>query len=169
MDEAWKATFWRQYGAAIDMLDHAIAACPDDVWGDRAAQPEFWYLAYHTLFFLDLYVNGTLKGFAPPAPFNMDEIDPAGVLPERVYTRQEMRTYLAHGRRKCRAAIEALTDERSAVLSDFDWLKLPYAELLLDNLRHVQHHTAQMHLILRQRTGAAPKWISTLKPDAPGE
>ena len=53
----WKRDVWRQFGAAIDMLDNAITACPDAVWDDRSRQPEFWYLAYHTLFFLDLYLS----------------------------------------------------------------------------------------------------------------
>ena len=33
-------------------------------------------------------------------------------------------------------------------------------ELLLYNMRHVQHHTAQLNLILRQVTNsAAPGWV----------
>ena len=30
----------------------------------------------------------------------------------------------------------------------------------MDNLRHVQHHTAQLNLLLRQRTDSAPRWVS---------
>ena len=44
------------FGASIDMLENAIQSCPDELWGDRARQPEFWYVAYHTLFFLDFYL-----------------------------------------------------------------------------------------------------------------
>jgi hypothetical protein len=44
---------WRQFGASIDMRENALLACPDDVWNDNT-QPEFWYITYHTLFFLDL-------------------------------------------------------------------------------------------------------------------
>ena len=31
-----------------------------------------------------------------------------------------------------------------------------FAELLLYNLRHVQHHAGQLNLMLRQETDAAP-------------
>ena len=34
------------------------------------------------------------------------------------------------------------------------------AELLLYNMRHVQHHAAQLHLILRQTIDSAPGWVS---------
>jgi uncharacterized damage-inducible protein DinB len=33
-------------------------------------------------------------------------------------------------------------------------------ELLLYNMRHVQHHAAQMNMRLRQETDSAPKWVS---------
>ena len=41
MDTACKETIWRQFGAAIDMLENAITACPDKVWGDRIDWHEF--------------------------------------------------------------------------------------------------------------------------------
>lgn len=113
MDATWKAALWRQFGAAIDMLENAVVACPDAVWRDRSREPEFWYLVYHTLFFLDYYLSDRFDDFRPPPPFTLSELDPAGVMPERVYTREEMREYLGHGRRKCRAVLEALTEEEA--------------------------------------------------------
>jgi hypothetical protein len=160
MDTSWKAALWGQFGAAIDMLENALLACPEDLWSDRARRPEFWYVVYHTLFFLDLYLSGQLEGFHPPAPYTMDELDPAEVLPERVYTKDELRAYLEHGRRKCRDAIDALTDERSRQRCGFPWLDLSATELLLYNMRHVQHHAAQLNLILRQTVDAAPRWVA---------
>jgi hypothetical protein len=35
-----------------------------------------------------------------------------------------------------------------------------FAELLLYNMRHVQHGAAKLNLILRQRTGSAPPWVA---------
>ncbi|HEX8244956.1 MAG TPA: DinB family protein [Longimicrobium sp.] len=159
----WKRDVWRQFGAAIDMLGNAITACPDALWDDRSRQPEFWYLAYHTLFFLDLYLSPSVAGFAPPAPFNLDELDEAGVLPERPYTKDELLRYLEHGRQKCRATIAAMTDEDADEPRGFDWLEAGAFELLLYNLRHVQHHAAQLNLLLRQATNSAPGWARRAK------
>lgn len=161
MDDGWKSILWRQFGAAIDMLENAIRACPDDLWGDRSRRPEFWYVAYHTLFFLDLYSHGTVDGFRPPEPFTLDELDPAGVLPPRVHTKDELLAYLRHGREKAKAAVEALTDQAARRRCGMPWLELSRGELILDNLRHVQHHAAQLNLILRQVTDSAPRWVST--------
>jgi hypothetical protein len=162
------AVLWSQFGAAIDMLDAALRACPDDLWRERlwrheAARPDlaqFWYIAYHALFWLDLYLSGAVEGFAPPAPFGLEELDPAGLLPVRPYTRDELLTYLAHCRRKSRAALDALTDEKAQQRCQFAWGEVTYAELLLDTMRHVQEHASQLNLFLGQQTGSAPGWIS---------
>ena len=145
------------------MLEDSLLACPDELWNDRSQQPEFWYLVYHTLFFLDLYLSGTSEGFSPPAPYNLDEMDPRGLVPERVYTKEELQAYLRHGREKCRAVIEALTDERASERCRFPWGEMSFAALLLDNMRHVQHHAAQLNLILRQQTDSAPGWVASTK------
>jgi hypothetical protein len=163
MDTLWRTILWQQFGAAIDMLENALLACPDELWSDRSRRPEFWYVVYHTLFFLDLYLSDSVEGFAPPAPFNLDELDPAGLLPERPYTKDELRTYLEHGRGKCRATIEALDDEKARQRCGFDWVDVSVAELLLYNLRHVQHHAAQLNLILRQTIDSAPSWVVKAK------
>ena len=156
----WKAIIWQQFGAAIDMLENALLACPDELWSDRSRRPEFWYLVYHTLFWLELYSYGSVEGFAPAAPFTLEELDPAGLLPGRVYTKDELRAYLEHGRNRCRATIEDLTDQMARQRCVFGWGEVTFSELLLYNMRHVQHHAAQLNLILRQTTDSAPGWVA---------
>ncbi len=167
---AWRTSLWQQFGAAIDMLGNAVAACPDDLWrvrlwddAERPAAAEFWYIVYHTLFWLDLYLSGAVEGFAPPAPFTLDELDPAGVLPDWVIERDELQTYLEHCRRKCRATIEALTDKQATRRCKLPWGEVSFAGLLLDNMRHVQEHTAQLNLILGQKIGWSPRWVAQAK------
>jgi len=172
VDTIWKTAVWQQFGAAIDMLENAIRACPEELWSDGSKRPEwvshdvvgFWYVAYHTLFFLDFYLSGSADGFAPPAPFTLDELDPAGLLPERPYTQDELLTYLDHGRKKCRAAIEGMTEQSAGEQCGFARPEVNRAELLLYNLRHVQHHTGQLNLILRQNLDSAPRWVVTATP-----
>ena len=168
MDETFKSILRRQFGASIDMLENALASCPESLWSDRSRQPEYWYVVYHTLFFLDLYLHGTVEGFAPPAPFTLDEMNPRGILPERVYSKGEVLNYLELCRRKCYETIDNLTPERAGTQCAFSWGRVSFAELLLYNLRHVQHHAGQLNLILRQQTDSAPGWVTGLKkrPDS---
>ena len=60
---------WRQFSAAISSFEDAVRGCPAELWEERLweDQPDqwvaagfsaFWYLSYHTLFWLDLYLTG---------------------------------------------------------------------------------------------------------------
>jgi hypothetical protein len=173
MDKMFKEITWRQFGAAIDMFENAIKACLDEFWSASmwtdpsmgAGFSEFWYVSYHTLFWLDLYLGGAVQGFHPPAPFTLAELDPAGLLPDRTYTRAELLAYLAHCRRKCRTTISALTDEKARHLCSFTWGQVSFAELLLDNMRHVQEHAAQLSMFLGQKAGENARWLGQARED----
>lgn len=164
MTTAWTELMRRQFGAGIDMLKRAITRCPEEVWGDRNANPQFWYTAYHTIFWLDLYLSGAVEGYRPPEPFGLDELDPSGLLPGRVYTQAELVTFLEHARAHLHAVLDGLTEERACARGTFRWGEPTFLELLVYNLRHVQHHTGQLNLILRQRTNSAPRWVAVARP-----
>lgn len=170
MDATWRRILWEQFGAAIDMLENAIVACPEDLWRGREGRPEAWRMAYHTLFWLDVYLSGSLEGFAPPAPIGMEEWDPASVAAPRPYSKGELLAYLEHGRRKCRALVAELEAERAARRCRFEWgAEYSVAELLVYNMRHVQHHAAQLNLLLRQVTDSAPEWVGRTGKPLTGE
>ena len=154
----WREATWRQFGAAIDMLENAMHACPPALWqGEK--KPQFWYIVFHTLFWLDLYLSDSLRKFAPPDPFTLEELDEDSEPRKEAYTRDELQTYLDHCRAKCRALIYALTDERARERCGFQWVECTVGELLLYNMRHVQHGVGQLNLILRQETDSAPHWV----------
>jgi hypothetical protein len=161
---------WRQFGAAIDMLEDAIRLCPDELWAEpiwtvvtdegRPQQTgEFWSVAYHALFYLDVYLSGGVEqleaGFSPPAPFSADP-------PARRYTRAELLSYLGHGRAKCRATLEDLTDEGARRPCEYDG-GIPFAEMLLVNMRHVQQHAEHLSVFVSQRTGRSPDWVDKVR------
>ncbi|WP_420644212.1 DinB family protein [Candidatus Leptofilum sp.] len=162
----WKEIIWNQFGAAIDMLDNAIQACPDELWQEplyheQGIDPgfaEFWNIAYHALFWLDFYLSETAVNFAPPAPFTLSEFE-AGLLPERVYTKDELRAYLVYGRSKCQTTLANLTDPTTPQRVRLNWRIKSVAELHIYNLRHVQEHAAQLSLFLGQKVGSAPGWV----------
>jgi hypothetical protein len=165
METAWKSALWPQFGAAIDMFEKALVACPDALWREPiwpdSPPPEFplhfaefWYVTFHTIVWLDLYLAGLPEeDFAPPAPFAQGVLDSAEAQPERPYTREELRVYLMSVRQKCHATLTTLTDEqarRPVVYPWSDWQPISYLELLLYTMRHTQEHAAQLCLFLGQ-------------------
>ena len=81
MEDSLKTILWKQFGAAVDMFENAVAACPDTLWNDSSL---FWYNAYHTIFFPDYYLTEDPDNFFPPEPYTLSEFDPDGSPPERV-------------------------------------------------------------------------------------
>lgn len=157
-----KGMMWRQFGVAIDSLRDALRDCPDELWERQLWQDEpdqwvaqgfskFWYLGYHTLFWLDLYLTGAEEGFMPPAPFDLVEMHAGEVLP-RTYTREELLQYLTLCRQRCQQTIEALTHEQAYRLCRFSWGEVPFTELLIYTMRHVQEHAAQLHMFIGQQS-----------------
>lgn len=169
-----KTIIWGQMGAAIDTLHDMVAACPDDMWRARlydtgARRPEFsevWYLVYHALFWLDLYLTGTEDGYLPPAPFTLIEQDDFGPLPDRAYTKAELLDYLAECRGRCKATIAAMTEESAQERCWFGWGEVTFAELMIYNMRHVQEHASQLSLALGQNGVAVPDYVTTINDTA---
>lgn len=86
-------------------------------------------------------------------------------MPERTYTQAELLTYLEHCREKCHALLSNMTLELAATrwINVSGTMDYPLIELILYNMRHVQHHAAQLNLILRQEINDAPDWVSRAK------
>jgi hypothetical protein len=164
----------RQYMSVHDMLGAAMDACPERLWHARVwpasidvyAISEFWYVAFHALFWHDLYLDGTLDGFAPPAPFTRDELNAEITVPQKPYTRAELHIYLDYCRAKTVKRIGALTPETATQRSTLRWLPCSYYEVQLYNIRHLQDHCAQLNVFLGQAAGVDAKWIMLAKSPA---
>jgi DinB superfamily len=160
MIDFWRSATRQQFHAAIDMLANAIEACPESVWSGQG-QGAFWYLAFHTLFFLDLYLSGEDEPrFHPPPPFGLTELEPEVVIPDPAYRKDELLSYLEHGRKRLDAVMTGMTETWVTSPCPIPYRAMSNGELLLYNMRHVQHHAAQLNLLLRQRTNSAPLWVS---------
>ncbi|TGD57992.1 DinB family protein [Flavobacterium humi] len=157
MDASLKESLWKQFGATIDMLENAIRLCPESVWDSEL---KYWYSAYHTIFYLDYYLSYDPENFRPPAPYTLSEFDPDGAYPDRVYSQEELLEYLEFAREKCFTLITTLTEEKAKYRFVNPYRDYSIFEMLLYNMRHVQHHVAQLNLLLRQDIDDAPKWVS---------
>ncbi len=177
--ETWRKSLTRNYVTAIGELEQALEHCPDELWeaslwpvrkdhafvwpvrragskepGDEAMlqiHSAFWNVAFHTLFHLDFYLSGGVPPFKPPPPFRSDEQE-AYRVPRRTYTRDELLTYASACLQQARDVLGELTGERAdAILPPTsNYRGLPFLDLLLVNLRHVQEHTGQFNLFLGQ-------------------
>jgi len=170
MDNLWPRLIGRQFAAAVQMLQQAIEACPDDLWDDQTDGSPFWHLAYHALFYADLYLSDDEKAFtareyhedkAQFLPGDYREFGGVVTTPANAFTRDQLVDYGEHCLRKCEETFEKLTDERALERCGFWWYELNVGEFVLNNLRHLQHHTGQLVLLLRRRADIGVDWLGT--------
>ena len=157
MEKTINETIWRQFGASIEMLENAINFCPINLWD---TEKKFWYISYHCLFWLDYYLTLKPGEFSPSSPFTLSEFEPSGTMPDRTYSKEELLTYLEFSKKKCYDLVSGMTDEIASSRWINNFKNYSVYEILLYNMRHVQHHTAQLNLLLRQELNDAPKWVS---------
>jgi hypothetical protein len=164
MDINYRTIVWKQYGAAMDMLGDAIRLCPDPLWTavlwkdtEDVQYGQFWFVAYHALFWADLYLTGRSEGFVPPPPFIR------GRLPDQPYTKEQILAYLGECRKKCQSTLEALTDEQAQQRCVFEWMEPSFLELQLYAMRHVMEHAGHLGLLLGQHDVAGLDWVASAR------
>jgi DinB family protein len=165
-----KESLWKQFGASIDMLKNAILLWPEEDWN---TEKKFFYMAYHCLVFLDYYLTIPPKDFSSPLPFTItesgdtpeDAID--DVIPDRIYSKKELLDYLQSSRAKCHTLIAGLTAEKlkERWIEEEGNMNYSILEILLYNMRHVQHHAGQLNLLLRKKINNAPGWVARAEDD----
>lgn len=167
-----RVTLQRQYHAALATLRDVVEACPDDLWFDPQPANAYWQVAYHALFFTHLYLGDDEASFQPWAEHVTDVQNPDGLGPAddadsrpvhpEPYTRAQVLAYWEVVDRMVDRAVSGFDLHRSD--SGFPWYPVPKLEHQLINLRHVQHHAAQLADRLRAHTGAGTRWIATRPP-----
>jgi hypothetical protein len=162
MIENIKTDLWKQFGAAIDMFENAIAKCPDSIWDDER---KFWYIAFHTLFFLDYYLDTNPGNFRVTKPLNMTEAEIDEIMPERTLTKEELLTYVKHCREKARTLIAGFTEETISSRWVDKYRNYGMIEMQFYNMRHVMHHTGQLNMMLGRIDHNMPIWVSQTKID----
>ena len=157
-----------QYHAALAMLRDAIDRCPDAEWTSREHLNAFWQIAYHTLFFGHMYLEQDESAFVPWAGPQSQSQNPDGLprppdsasslplIPEP-YSRQEVLAYWS----VCDGMVDAALDrmDLDASACGFHWYQMSKLEHQLVNLRHIQHHTAQLMDRLRSVADIGVPWV----------
>ena len=152
-------SIWTQFGASLDMLENAIKMCPDEHWNTHL---DFWYTTYHCIFWTDYFLTTEPLSFAPPQGYTLSEYEP-DKKPDIVYSKATLMLYLTHCRNKAKTLIAGLTTEQLSARWINEYKDYTMLEVLLYNMRHVQHHVAQLNLLLRQSINDAPIWVSLAK------
>ncbi len=168
MTDLLKQLLANQYEATLCTLNFCIDKCPESSWNGPVANLKFCQVVFHTLIFADLYLGRDTELSLRQHPFHREnpqffrdyeefEDRPQTLL----YDRMTIKKYLEHCRTKATNAIESETAETLAGPSGFEWRKFTRAELHVYNIRHIQHHAAQLSLRLRLDHKIDIPWVGS--------
>ncbi len=144
-----------QYHAALSMLRDAIEQCPDAEWLSRDHKNAFWQVAYHVLFFAHLYLQQNETTFVLWSQHHGDDDGTRG----EPYSRAQVLEYWSFVDRAVDSAVDLLDLESPE--SGFSWYTMSKLEHQLVNIRHVQHHSAQLADRLRSAADIGIKWVGS--------
>lgn len=169
LDAQLRAILKSQLHASLATLRDVVTRCPDDLWLAPGQPSAFWQLAYHTVFFGHLYLHQGFDQFERWAGHQKDvqhedglpgPADPTSTLPlqPEPYTKAQVLEYCA----LCDAMVDGAVDglDLSRTECGFAWYSMSKLEHQLVNLRHIQHHAAQLAERLRLATGTSTRWVA---------
>jgi hypothetical protein len=167
MFDTLKELLVHQYEASLCMLNLAIDRCPVASWDEYVAHWKFCQSAFHVVFFADVYLQPSDDIDAlKRQPFHLEhaaEFRDYEELEDReqvlLYDKKFVQSYLQLVRRKATATIAAESAEVLSGPSGFRRRKCTRAELHVYNIRHIQHHAAQLILRLRLDADADIPWV----------
>lgn len=157
-----------QYLATLAMLEQAVDRCPDPLWDHPDDKAKFWHVAYHVLFYTNLYLANTAGEFAPwanhrpeyefmgPIPWEGNRLPKIG----EPYSKAEIVAYIAFCRHLIDQQVPALD---LAAPSGFDWLPMTKFELQLYTIRHLQQHVGELMERLGARAAISVDWVGVGK------
>ena len=154
-----------QMEAAFRTLRHCIDSCPDESWHQPVCNNSFAQSVFHALFFADVYLGQNPDVVSDQDFHREHESSFAGyeeweaTPPTKKYDRDFIVAYLKHCRQRAKLVIDQFTAENLSQPSGFEWIKGTAAEVHVYNIRHIQHHAAQLSLRLRLDQGDGVPWV----------
>jgi hypothetical protein len=132
-------------------------------------------VVFHTLFFADYYLSQSEAAFlsqgfhAANRELFADYEQLKDQLPISIYTRDQIQQYAQFCRGKVASTLACETESSLADAAAFEGRNFARAELHVYNIRHIQHHAAQISLRLRIDANTEIPWIGSCWRDCPAK
>ncbi len=162
---AVKTILKSQYRASLAMLRQVVELCPNDLWFDESPENQFWHIAFHTVFYTHFYAQVTDKAFQSWEKHRKDyeflsEIPwSPGEKPSITdpYTKTDISEYVDFCESNLSDWIDLL--DLTAPECGFWWYKMGKLEHQFVNIRHIEHHAAQLADRLRNSYNLEVDWV----------
>ena len=148
----------RQFDPSFSMLERIIENCPKSIWTQKNVVPQFWQQVYHVLYGLDYWFSDSEHTFTPPE--GSEHLSPdLAEQSEKTVDQDWMIQYLQTVRTKIEQYLENMDDTRLLQVSPL-YNKWTNFDVLLDQLRHLQHHIGYLNRLIKKCGSAPAEWHS---------
>ena len=146
----------RQFDPCLQMLADVVDACPASVWLDSQNGRPFWQQVIHALTGVRFWLREASQPFSLP-DFGQGPIPDLDQPPSFVVDKQTAKAYLHTIRITTDAFFGTLDDLRLLATSSI-YDKCTYADLILMQIRHLQHHVGYCNCLLQTGHALPAKW-----------
>ena len=132
------------------MLENCINSYNESIWyEDQLYLNPSWQIAYHVLYFANIYCSSTktrIKHWEGEIPnyyklYDTIKKKPKGLKMEKQYSKDEISKFLNHFRNLIPKYLASMIPNKKCWPN---WYNISQFEFQINNIRHIQHHTAQL-------------------------
>ncbi|RUT40463.1 DinB family protein [Paenibacillus anaericanus] len=146
----------RQFEPTVEMLKNLIEVCPDDFWFD--AKHKYWKQIFHATTSMKFWFRQQKDEEFIIPDFGKDVTEDLDKECSDYPTKEEMKNYVEEISSVARKFFDELTDDKllePCVLYE----EITRTDVILMQIRHVQHHIGYCNNILNSNHLEAAKWL----------
>ena len=136
------------------MLTDVIESCPDDLWERGEDGHPIWQIVYHTLAGTWVLMRPVGEPFQEPP--QGEEVAELKTIPQYALSKDQVIEFAAEAKNRAESFIAVIgKGDLQAPLWHYD--KYTNLDIILGQIRHIQHHVGYCNRILGER-GIAVSW-----------
>jgi hypothetical protein len=146
----------RQFDPSFRMVAELINNCPEDIWNFIPNGKPFWQQIMHILIGIQFWFRESEEKFSPPDFGNgpVPDIDTDAIFS---LTKKQVNEYQEQMEQRIATFFNKMNDER-LLAESYVYQKSTYADVILGQIRHFQHHVGYCNCILHQNNAKIAKW-----------
>ena len=147
----------RQFNPSFQMLGNLIEACPDALWTSRASGNPFWQQIAHALIGIQFWFRDAEEKFVAP-DFGQGPIADLDVKPVFQLSKHEIWEYMEVVAKRVDAFFKRMSNATLLKVSSI-YDKCTNADIIMMQIRHVQHHVGYCNSLLHSNKVGTIKWL----------